>query len=268
MSAPALRAAWVEGRVARLALDGSLYWDLEVAVPDLPAAEPGQFAMLAPGTLAAPPMDPLLPRPLSILQAGPGRLRFLFKVFGRGTQRLTELQPGEPLRVLAPLGRPFGVEASPHPFLVGGGVGIPPLHWLSRLLSGQGIAHRVVFGFNTAAEMPMALLSELEQAVEICTLDGSAGTAGNPVDYLRGEQGHAHMRVQACGPTPMLEALKRAVRPGDLLELSLEERMACGVGICRGCVVPLKAGDDWRQATVCREGPVFDAAELAEVDGA
>ena len=266
MSAPALEAAWVEGRVARLALDGSLYWDLAVDVPDLPAAAPGQFAMLAPGSGLGARRSAAAPAAVDPARRARAPALSLQGLRPRHAG-LTELKPGDPLRILAPLGRPFGVEASPHPFLLGGGVGIPPLHWLSRHLSEQAIAHRVVFGFNTAAEMPSALLAELEQELEVCTVDGSQGARGNPVDFLRGVQDHAHMRVQACGPTPMLAALKRAVRPGDLLELSLEERMACGVGICRGCVVPVKDGEDWRMATVCREGPVFDAAALMEVDG-
>lgn len=265
-SPDALSAVWRWATVEELVPDGSFYWRLRLAAEDLPAARPGQFAMIGtqPAGLVVP--DPLLPRPISILSASPERQEFLFKVFGRGTALMRALRPGNSISLLTPLGRPFGVEASPHPFLVGGGVGIPPLHWLSRHLSEQGIAHRVLFGFNVEAEIPDGLLDELEQKPEICTLDGSRGFHGNPVDYLLGEQGHAHMRVQACGPTPMLEALKRAVRPGDLLELSLEERMACGVGVCRGCVVPVKEGDDWTYATVCREGPVFDAADLAEVD--
>ncbi len=263
---PELKAEWRWTSVHSLEGDGSQYWRLRLNADDLPEAQPGQFAMLGthPSGLAAP--DPLLLRPISILSSGPGRQEFLFKVFGRGTALMRALKPGDSLGLLTPLGRPFSVEASPHPFLIGGGVGIPPLHWLSRILSEQAITHRVVFGFNNRHEIPFKLLEELHQEAEICTLDGSHGFHGNPVDYLRGEQGHAHMRVQACGPTPMLEALKGAVRPGDLLELSLEERMACGVGVCRGCVTPVKRGDDWAYATVCREGPVFDAADLAEVD--
>lgn len=262
-----LKTVWRRARVESLEPEGSLFWRLELSAEDLPGSTPGQFAMLGthPAGLATP--DPLLLRPISILSGGPDRLGLLFKVFGRGTELMLSLRTGDEISLLTPLGKSFSMEASPHPFLIGGGVGIPPLHWLSRSLSEQAITHRVVFGFGSEAEIPERLLAELDQPVEICTLDGSRGFHGNPVDFLRGEQGHAHMRVQACGPLPMLEALKTAVRPGDLLELSLEERMACGVGVCRGCVVPVKRGEDWAYATVCREGPVFDAAELAEVTG-
>jgi dihydroorotate dehydrogenase electron transfer subunit len=260
-----LKAVWQRASVASLSRDGCLYWRLRLEAPDLPEAAPGQFAMLGTQSAGLANPDPLLPRPISILGAGPGWQEFLFKVFGRGTSLISSLRPGDEISLLTPLGKTFSQEASPHPFLMGGGVGIPPLHWLSRELSEQAITHRVVFGFGTVAEIPETLLAELAQEPELCTLDGSRGFHGNPVDYLRGEQGHANMRVQACGPTPMLEALQGAVRPGDLLELSLEERMACGVGVCRGCVVPVKRGDDWAYATVCRQGPVFDAAELAEV---
>ncbi len=264
---PALRAVWRPARVAALRRDGELYWDLDLSLPESPAASPGQFAMIAPGE-GEDATAPLLPRPLSILADAPGRQRFLFKVFGRGTVRLAALRAGDSLRLLTPLGRPFTRDEGLETVLVGGGVGIPPLHFLSRRLGAAGIDHQLIFGFNTAAEIPERLLGELDREPRLCTLDGSRGFAGNPVELLQRERNGAPLRIRACGPTPMLAALKAAIQADDQLELSLEERMACGVGVCRGCVVPVKADGGWRYETGCREGPVFDAARLAEAGDA
>lgn len=269
-----LAALKCAARVTQCRPDGALYWDLRVEAEGLPAGEPGQFALLAPAAPGA--FDPLLPRPLSLLDAGPGWQRFLFKIAGRGTALLAALRAGDRIGLLGPLGRPFGglvpgeAPAAGETVLVGGGVGIPPLHFLARRLAAAGRPCRVLFGFNRAAEIPAALLAELgAQRVELLTLDGSAGRRGNPVAHLVETHGAAPLAIKACGPAPMLAALQAAVRPDDALELSLEERMACGVGVCRGCVVPVKDGaGGWRYATICREGPVFAAAALAEPDAA
>ncbi|MBM4117731.1 NAD-dependent dihydroorotate dehydrogenase B electron transfer subunit [bacterium] len=274
-----LAAVWRRARVTRCAPDGALYWDLRVEAEGLPAGTPGQFSLLAPAAPGA--WDPLLPRPLSLLDAGAGWQRFLFKVVGRGTAQLAALRAGDRVGLLGPLGRAFGglerdAEAAGEIVLVGGGVGIPPLHFLARRLSAAGRPCRALFGFNREAEIPRALLAALDvadaagtepatrPAAELCTLDGSAGVRGNPVARLVETLGDGPLAIKACGPAPMLAALRAAARAGDALELSLEERMACGVGVCRGCVVPVVDGaGGWRYAAICREGPVFDAASLA-----
>jgi dihydroorotate dehydrogenase electron transfer subunit len=260
--APLVGAA-VEARVVDCHLDGALYWDLRVEAAGLPAGEPGQFSLLAPAARGA--WDPLLPRPLSLLDAGAGWQRFLFKRVGRGTARLAALRAGDFLSLIGPLGHAFGaLSAGSDGVLVGGGVGIPPLHFLARRLAAAGWPMRVLFGFNRAAEIPVALLAEFAAPIQLCTLDGSAGERGNPVALLAATRGEGPLAIKGCGPAPMLAALREAARPGDALELSLEEHMACGVGVCRGCMVPVADGaGGWRYATVCREGPVFDAALLA-----
>jgi dihydroorotate dehydrogenase electron transfer subunit len=265
--APLVGAA-VEARVVDCHLDGALYWDLRVEAAGLPAGEPGQFSLLAPAARGA--WDPLLPRPLSLLDAGAGWQRFLFKRVGRGTALLAALRVGDPLSLIGPLGHPFGAlrsdgagGAGSDGVLVGGGVGIPPLHFLARRLAAAGRPVRMLFGFNRAAEIPAALLAEFAGELQLCTLDGSAGERGNPVALLAATRGEGPLAIKGCGPAPMLAALREAARPGDHLELSLEEHMACGVGVCRGCMVPVADGaGGWRYATVCREGPVFDAALL------
>ncbi|MBN2171920.1 MAG: NAD-dependent dihydroorotate dehydrogenase B electron transfer subunit [Candidatus Krumholzibacteriota bacterium] len=263
MTAP-LTAVWREGRVVALARDGTLFWRLDVAsASPAPPARPGQFYLVGPGRPADPPRDPPLLRPLSVLDETGGRPAFLFKVVGRGTAALADLAPGDPLRLLGPLGTAFAAGDGPAPILLGGGAGVPPLCFLSRILTEAGRGHRVLFGFGTAPELPRALLDGLAADVEICTLDGSAGFAGNPVGKLLAGGGRPPARLQACGPAAMLDAVRAAALPGDRVELSLEERMACGTGVCRGCVIPVADGKGgWRYAAVCREGPVFDAADL------
>jgi len=259
-----LAGRFCEGRVLALREESSVYLSLRVrAESTLSASRPGQFFLVGLGGERPFPNDPLLLRPMSVLADSEAGLSFLFKIVGRGTRALAALKPGDVLRLLGPLGRPFSVLADPPPLLVGGGVGIPPLIFLAHHLSAAGIGHRGVFGFNTATEIPRALLSELKTAPEICTLDGSEGFRGNPLELLGREAERPPARVQACGPAGLLKALSAARRAGDAMELSLEERMACGVGVCRGCVVPLSAGEgDWRYGTVCREGPVFEESEL------
>lgn len=255
----ALRAELLQGEILNLSRDGA-YHRMIVACEAGEPSRPGQFYMLGPGRLEDPPLDPLLLRPFSVLAERPGELHFLIKVVGRVTGWMASSGAGTPLRMMGPLGRPFSETASPEPVLVGGGVGLPPIHFLSRRLSEAGIAHRVLLGFNSGEEFPSELVGELAVEAEICTVDGSLGHRGNPVERLAGERPPA--RIQACGPGPMIEALRAAARGEDVLELSLEERMACGVGVCRSCVVPVREGDGWRYARVCREGPVFEADRL------
>jgi len=254
-----MQARMLQGEILNLSRDGA-YFRMTVACETCAPAEPGQFSMIGPGRVEDPPLDPLLLRPISVLAQRPGELHFLIKALGRVTGWMASAGPGTPLRLLGPLGRPFSREAEPEPVLVAGGVGLPPMHFLSRRLSAAGVKHRLLLGFNTAGEIPEALLAELEAPVEVATLDGSRGHRGNPVELLAGDRPPA--RIQACGPGPMMEALRAAARDDDRLELSLEEHMACGMGICRTCVTPVREGDGWRYARVCREGPVFDAEEL------
>ncbi len=258
-----LSAAYASGRVLSIGRDG-LYFHLSIEAPGLTISEPGAFFMIGLGEAEAPPVDPLLMRPMSVLDHEGDRLDILFKRVGKGTALLAAAEPGDALRLLGSLGRTFTRAADPPPILVGGGAGVPPLCFLSRRLSAGGIDHRVLFGFNTAADIPHAALSRLVVVAELFTMDGSAGEKGHPVAALEGERPAG--RIQACGPHAMLDALKTVRGKDEPMELSLEERMACGMGFCRGCVTPVKDAADWHYATVCRQGPVFDADELVEVN--
>jgi dihydroorotate dehydrogenase electron transfer subunit len=187
---------------------------------------PGQFFMLeAPGRL--------LPRPMSLCLAPPGELAFLFEPIGPGTRALAELEPGDRLWVLGPLGNGFRLDVE-RPLLLGGGIGIAPLPYLSAALGGPP----AVLGFRSDRHAEAAALVPDCQVVVEPTL---------VTDVLR--PGHD---VLACGPEPMLEAVG-ALAPGA--QLAWEAPMACGYGACYGCVVEI----DGRYKRLCVEGPVLAA---------
>jgi NAD(P)H-flavin reductase len=188
---------------------------------------PGQFFMLeAPGRL--------LPRPMSLCLAPPGELAFLIDPVGPGTKAICALEPGEQLRILGPLGRGFRLEVE-KPLLVGGGIGIAPLPYLSEALGHP----RAVLGFRSAWHAEAAALVPNAEAVVEPRL----------VTELI-EPGH---NVLACGPEPMLVAVGRA-HPGA--QLAWEAPMACGYGACYGCAVAIDG--EWKR--LCVEGPVLHAA--------
>lgn len=227
-----------------------------------PAPVPGQFYMLsAEGGWGGHDGRPYLPRAFSFARArsaagGGAELDFLLEEVGPGTTRLAELGPGDGLGLVGPLGRGFDREAvAGRPLLVGGGIGLAPLLCLSDALGGEA---RVLLGFRSAAHAEAARLFAGEAAVT--TDDGSAGRAGLVTDLLREELDRDRSAtVFACGPEPMLEAVRALTTDlGAPAQLALESGMACGFGACMGCVVPTKDG----YARVCVDGPVMDADRL------
>jgi NAD(P)H-flavin reductase len=238
---------------------------LRVADPDAPHPDPGQFAMLAAAERwgGGEGERPYLARAFSVARVQDGEAHYLLEDVGPGTRRLCELQAGEGLWALGPLGRGF---SSPHEarraLLVGGGVGIAPLAILQDGLAAEGVASTVLLGFRDAAHAAGAAL--LSDAI-LATDDGSAGHAGLVTDLLAAElRRDGHAVVYACGPAPMLEAVRAlcAARKTPT-QLALEAGMACGFGACYGCVVPIGGGGYVR---VCVDGPVLDASTLDHVD--
>ncbi|HXV04100.1 MAG TPA: hypothetical protein VFP24_11050 [Gaiellaceae bacterium] len=188
---------------------------------------PGQFFMLeAPGRV--------LPRPMSLCLAPPGELGFLFDAIGPGTRALAELEPDDELGILGPLGNGFDLDVDA-PVLVGGGIGIAPLPYLSERLGGPP----AVLGFRTAHHAEAAELVPNAEVVIEPTLVTEALPSGRD--------------ILVCGPEPMLEALA-AIDPGA--QLAWEAPMACGYGACYGCVVQIGG----RYKRLCVEGPVLEAA--------
>lgn len=231
-------------------------FDLWVECPALAAgAAPGQFAqLLAPGHT--------LRRPVSIcsIDRERGALRFVFQVRGRGTAELAKLRAGDSLELLAPLGQGFPIDKTKRTLLIGGGIGVPPMLAAAQALGGSAVA---ALGFRSR---DFVILEEDFRAagakVLVATDDGSYGVRGLAVDLAAEEDFDV---VLACGPAPMLRAAKAlAEKKGAAGFLSLEQRMACGVGACLGCAVALldENGSEY-YGHVCKDGPVFEMGRIA-----
>jgi dihydroorotate dehydrogenase electron transfer subunit len=247
----------------RLAVTGrrtlGAYVVLAVADPDGPAPDPGQFAMLAAAERWGGGEDerPFLPRAFSVARRRPdGTLEFVLEAVGPGTERLAELDRGEDVWLLGPLGRGFAPPRDGRrPLLVGGGVGIAPLMiWQDAL----GAGATTLLGFRDAHH---AAGAELIAGARVATDDGSAGHRGFVTELLAAELA-GHMEVYACGPPPMLEAVRALCAEHEVpAQLALESGMACGFGACFGCVVPTRDG----YVRLCVDGPVLAADALERV---
>jgi dihydroorotate dehydrogenase electron transfer subunit len=258
-----------EGRVVSLADEGGVNRRLVLAVPRWPGNDPGQFAMLSPGARgSAPRFDPLLPRPMAVYRtrAGGGdpQIEILFKVHGRGTALLADLEPGDRVAVVGPLGTPF---PDPGPgaraVIAAGGTGIASVYELAARLNARDVDVRVRLGARSAGD----LMGESDFAASgidlaVATEDGTRGVRGLVTDLLPDAlAGDGAAVLYACGPTPMMAAIARiAAQRGVECYASLENPMACGFGVCLGCAAPLRAGGF---ALVCRDGPVLPAHEVA-----
>lgn len=215
--------------------------------------EPGQFVMARVAGYPAT-LDPFLARPFSYHDFDGEVASVLFEVRGRGTALLDH--PPERIEVSAPLGRGFRVEAARgRAALLGGGVGVAPLKVLGRRLGEVGMEFDVFLGF---ADAGVAEVARAFPDSKVATMDGSLGTHGTVLDIVPDLD--EYPVVYACGPNPMLAAVKSAVGEASVCQLSVEERMGCGNGSCNGCVVPVWDGGYVRS---CVEGPVFDAGVLA-----
>ncbi len=214
--------------------------------------QPGQFYMLK---TEAP--EPLLPRPLSIHDVQGDTLSFLYDVKGPGTRALAELVPGGQIRLTGPLGHGFDVEALRGRILmVAGGIGIAPFRYLARALADAGRDHvTLAAGFRS---LPYGIgdFDGLVKDIRIATEDGSAGVQGRVPALYRPQDFDV---VVACGPVPMMRAVQQGCRDaGTRAFLSMEARMACGIGACLGCTTPTTGG----MRRVCADGPVFPAEEV------
>jgi NAD(P)H-flavin reductase len=223
-----------------------------------PPPRPGQFYMLASERgWGGDGERPYLPRAFSHARAREEGLDFLLEAVGPGTGRLAEVEPGERLLLVGPLGIGFDPPADGRrALLVGGGIGAAPILCLSDEL--EGADTRVMLGFRTAEYAAAAGLFRGEPAV--ATDDGSAGRRALVTELLREAlDAGGDATVYACGPPPMLEAVRALCAEREVpAQLALESGMACGYGACFGCVVPTRAG----YVRLCLDGPVLDAADL------
>ena len=198
-----------------------------------------------------------LRRPISVCNYEEGTLTLIYKVVGKGTAQMATLAAGTQIDTLTGLGNGFDTSVKHnHALLVGGGVGVPPLYRLARNLIAEGKKVSVVLGFNTAAEIFYREQFEaLGAEVVVATADGSVGVKGFVTDAIA-QSGIDADYFFSCGPLPMLRALTNALSiPG---QISLEERMGCGFGICMGCSIQTVSG----AKRVCKEGPVFRKEEI------
>ncbi len=236
-------------------------FDMWLSFPEgCPAAKqavPGQFL-----SLYSADGSRLLPRPISIceIDSEGGKLRIVYRVVGEGTKEFSALKAGDTVDVIGPLGNGF-TQKEGKSILIGGGIGIPPMLALAKALPGQVQA---VLGYRNSE---LFLKEEFEKyaAVYVSTEDGSVGTKGNVIDAIR-EHALEADTIYACGPMPMLRGVKAyAGEKGIEVQISLEERMACGIGACLACVCQTKEKDSHsnvNNARICKDGPVFDATQV------
>lgn len=223
-------------------------------------AKPGQFISLYCQDGAR-----LLPRPISLCEIDKdgGRLRIVYRVAGKGTKEFSAKKAGDKISVLGPLGNgfPLSLAEGKTVFLMGGGIGIPPMLETAKQLDAD---KKIIVGYR---DKNLFLKEELEQAgaLFIATEDGSIGIKGNVLDAVRG-QALAGDIIFACGPTPMLRAIKAFAQEQKMeCYISMEEKMACGVGACLACVCQSKdvdAHSHVHNKRICKDGPVFAAEEV------
>ena len=207
-------------------------------------------------------------RPISICDADDkdGLLRVVYRAGGAGTKEISSYKAGSEIDILGVLGNGYDIDAvkGKKVLLLGGGIGIPPMLYGCKVLKEKGTDCAAVLGY---ADSNMFLKDDFEAVCDthIATMDGSFGTKGTVIDALN-EQGVSGNAIFACGPMPMLRAIKSyAAEKGMEAYISLEERMACGVGACLGCVTKTVNVDHHthvKNSRICVEGPVFKAEDV------
>jgi dihydroorotate dehydrogenase electron transfer subunit len=263
---------YFEARIVENRSLGGGYFVLRMGGCDsLGSSRPGQFVMVR-GDWGR---DPLLPRAFSLLSvSSDGRADILAKTVGQGTALLERSVPGASLSVLGPLGTSFpAAESDTIDLLVAGGVGLPPLYMQAEHAARGGASGRceMIYGGRTTRDL--VLLSEMRAfgvPLHLATEDGSVGRRGRVtaelearIEHLRAAQPNRKLRIMSCGPNAMLWAVGRIARKyGVECFLSLEEQMACGIGVCLGCAIPARSRP-FRY--VCKDGPVFLASDVLDV---
>ena len=227
----------------------SLTW---LEAPQIAAsAQPGQFVMVYCGE------DTLLRRPLSIHQVDKNKIALLFSVAGKGTHWLSQREAGEKIDLFGPLGRGFSIMPASKSLLLGaGGIGIAPLGFLAQEAVKQKHPVKLLLGAATASQLYPAHLLPPEIELITATEDGTAGEKGMLTDILP-DYADRTDQVFACGPMPMYQAMA-AQSYKKSVQVSLEMRMGCGLGVCYGCTVKTRNG----LKQVCKDGPVFDLEDI------
>ncbi len=242
--------------------DTDFYFRLVVRAPRIaPLIQPGQFAHVR----ILPLKDALLRRPFSIFQVEGDTFSILYKSIGKGTEVLSRMQAGAELGVIAPLGHGFTVpkRGGETPLCVAGGYGMAAMYLLAQRSPQKGIVF--VGGRRHVDILCEKEFQALHWEVRVTTEDGSHGEKGLVIKPLQAElkRRTTGRKLFACGPTGMLKAVGKIA--DDLkvpAELSMDEHMCCGVGVCLTCVIPVKTHDGWEYQRTCTEGPVFDSRQV------
>ena len=245
---------------------GAGIFDLTLQTKDIAAAaKAGQFVSVYSN-------DPskLLPRPISLcgIDKEKGLIRLVYRVTGEGTgtEEFSKLKEGDSVKILGPLGNGFTVEEGKTAFLIGGGIGVPPMLQLAKDINAAGNVPKMQIIMGYRDENTFLLDEFKEQAESFVSSDnGVVGTKGTVVDAIKANGLKADV-IYACGPTPMLRALRDyADENGMTCYISMEERMACGIVACLACVCKTKEKDHHTNVNnkrICKEGPVFNAKEV------
>ncbi|MBQ5733993.1 MAG: dihydroorotate dehydrogenase electron transfer subunit [Lachnospiraceae bacterium] len=218
-------------------------------------ARPGQFI-----SIYTHDSSRLLPRPISICEISKDMLRVVYRVAGEGTRQFSEMKADDKIEVMGPLGNGYTLRDK-KAVLIAGGIGVPPMLELAKQLKCD---KTIVLGYR---DKDTFLLDEFKKCGEvvIATEDGSIGTKGNVMDAIK-EQNVTGEVIYSCGPKPMLKAVKEWGLSNNIeTQISLEEKMACGIGACLACVCKTKNEDEHshvHNARVCKDGPVFFAEEV------
>lgn len=238
-------------------------YDMWLAADLALQAKAGQFIGVYPKDKST-----LLPRPISICETDVQKkaLRIVYRVAGKGTDEFSSYQTGDTVEILGVLGNGFPAEEAKgkRAVLLGGGIGIPPMLALAKELKALGTDVIMIAGYR---DDKLFLKEDLEKyaGVYVATEDGSAGVKGNVLTVMEEKNVQADI-IMACGPMPMLRAIKKYSEENKIQAyISLEERMACGVGACLGCVCKTTKKDAHshvNNARICTDGPVFDAKEV------
>jgi dihydroorotate dehydrogenase electron transfer subunit len=252
--------------------DTDSYYRLTLRAPQIaPLIQPGQFAHVRVTTLK----DALLRRPFSIFQVQGDDFSILYKAVGKGTDALSRMSAGDEVSVIAPLGHGFTVPKAggETPLLVAGGYGMAAMYLLAQRSPQKGIVF--VGGRRSVDILCEKEFGALGWDVRVATEDGSKGEKGlvtkplieeiekQKTESRKQKAESGNWKLYACGPTPMLKAVGKIADDFNLpCELSMDEHMCCGVGVCLTCVIPVKTGNGWEYQRTCTEGPVFDAKQV------
>ena len=235
---------------------GKGFFDYTFLCPDMAeSAVPGQFVHILPEGFT-------LRRPISICEIIGDTIRIIFETRGEGTEKLSEKNTGDCFDVLGPLGNGFSLTYSgDKAIFIGGGIGVPPLLEASKRY-GQNAT--IITGFRNSGAMILTEdFKKITSDVHVATDDGSFGHHGLVTDILKKRLERKADIMFACGPSPMLKAVKRLSEEyGVPAQLSLEERMGCGVGACLVCACKIQSSNGVEYRHVCKDGPVFNAEEV------